>query len=58
MKTKYRVKRTAINVYQPQIKWMFWWANLDKAYTSLGEATKAINIHHAKLMAKHNKKYS
>lgn len=56
MITKYRVKRTAINVYQPQVKWVFWWANLDKAYTSLGEATKAIIIHHAKLMAKHIKK--
>lgn len=48
---KYRVTRVG-DIYQPQVKWLFWWINLDKAYMSLGEATKAVNIHNAKRRAK------
>lgn len=51
---KYRVTRVG-DIYQPQVKWLFWWVNLHKAYMSYGEATRAINVHNAERKVRFNK---
>lgn len=48
---KYRVIKTK-GIFQPQVKWLLWWINLPKAYMSLGEASRAINSHHAERLVK------
>lgn len=47
---QYRILKTGINqnLYQPQVKVLWFWMNIDSIHTSHGRAQKAINIHNAK----------
>ncbi|OJV22715.1 MAG: hypothetical protein BGO30_08555 [Bacteroidetes bacterium 41-46] len=47
---QYRILKTGINqnLYQPQVKVLWFWMNIDSVHTSHGRAQKGINIHNAK----------